>query len=266
MLVREAVESINRPRQDWEPRVVEVGFAGHRTGAVVGLTSAGVKVGKCPRRFPEDTRWSAGPWKELRGLLWEFQPKHRNMPDNLADEAALVLAPPPDKEVCKDIRYVTFTFLDQALRSTGPHLVAERVRLFPEESSRASTPHSDECRQRIMEAVEEDGEDRMRAFLDRHVQRRLAPVLTGGGSAEPAEIPVRTSGAASSSSSGGAQPSPMETGTEERKRGHSSGSAPASAGIPVHRQTKRTRFEVPRENGREVKKRLSTKRKSETDA
>ena len=48
--------------------------------------------------------------------------------------------------------------------------------------------------------------------------------MIGGGSAEPAvvepaEIPVRTSGAASSSSSGGAQPSPMASVPEGRKRG-----------------------------------------------
>ena len=74
-----------------------------------------------------------------------------------------------------------------------------------------------------MEAVEEDDEDRMRAFLDRNVPRRTAAVVIGGGSAEPgvvepSEMPVRTSGAASSSSSGGAQPSPMASmrGAQER--------------------------------------------------
>ena len=48
------------------------------------------------------------------------------------------------------------------------------------------------------------------AFLDKHGPRKPAPVLTGEASADPAfverdEIPVRTSAAASSSSSAGAQ-------------------------------------------------------------
>ena len=48
----------------WEPRVIEVRYAGHhaRTGAVIDLTSAGVKVGSCPQRFPDNTRWSTCRW------------------------------------------------------------------------------------------------------------------------------------------------------------------------------------------------------------
>ena len=54
--------------------------------------AAGVKVGNCPKRFPENTRWSTDGWPELRSLPWELQTTHRDMPDNLANEAALALA------------------------------------------------------------------------------------------------------------------------------------------------------------------------------
>ena len=57
-------------------------------GAVIGLTLAGVKVGSCPRRFPENTRWSKDGWLELRGFPIDLQPRDRDMPDSLADEAA----------------------------------------------------------------------------------------------------------------------------------------------------------------------------------
>ena len=50
-------ERINRPKQDCEPRLVEVRYVVHhaRTGAVMGLTSAVVKIGSFRERFPEST-------------------------------------------------------------------------------------------------------------------------------------------------------------------------------------------------------------------
>ena len=80
MYVREARERINRKKQDWEPRFVEVRDAVHcaRTGVVVGLTF--------PKRFPENMRWSTDGCLELRRLPW-----NTNMPDNLADEVAPAL-------------------------------------------------------------------------------------------------------------------------------------------------------------------------------
>ena len=40
---------------------------------VIGLTSAGVKVGSCPKRVPEDTTWSTDGWLELQDLPWELR-------------------------------------------------------------------------------------------------------------------------------------------------------------------------------------------------
>ena len=70
VFVREAMERINRRRQNGEPRAIEVWYAGHhaRTGAVIGLNLAGVQVGKCPRRCPVDMRWSMDGWCELARL------------------------------------------------------------------------------------------------------------------------------------------------------------------------------------------------------
>ena len=266
MFVREVMYRINRPRRDWEPRVIEVRSLGHyaRTRAVIGLISAG--VGNFPGRFPEDTMWSMDGSCELRGLPWELQPNTRDMPNILAD----VMAPPlrPKHVQGQSIRNFYVLNSGIAMYVTTPDC---RACTCVSSGVKLSTQQSDKCRQKIVKEAQEYDEDRLRAFLGTYVPSRPAPVLTGGGSAEPAvvetaEIPVRTFGAASSSSSGGAQPSPMETRTEERKRGHSSGSAPVSAGIPEQRQAKRVRFEVSEEPSRDVKKGLSTKPASETDA
>ena len=90
MFVHETRGRIHKPKQDWEPRPAAVRSAGHHagTGAVIGLTLAGVKVGSCPRRFSKNTRWSKDGLLELRGFPIDLQPRNRDMPDSLADEAA----------------------------------------------------------------------------------------------------------------------------------------------------------------------------------
>ena len=47
-------------------------------------------------------------------------------------------------------------------------------------------------------------------------------------------------------------PSSMEPGTRERKRGHSSGSAPTSADILEQRQAKSVKFKFPEEPSRDT--------------
>ena len=133
--------------------------------------------------------------------------KNRNTPDNLSDEAAFVLAAPNKQRIVPGQSVRNFACSDETLRSTETHQVAEHVR-FSLRSELEYTTHTTNDRG-SWGAVEKDDEDRMRAFLDRHVPRRPAPVLTGGGSAEPAvvepaEILVGTAGAASTSNSGGA--------------------------------------------------------------
>ena len=60
VFAREARARINRPKQHWEPPLVEVKYADRhaRTGPVVGLTSPGVVIGSCPKRPPNSTRWN----------------------------------------------------------------------------------------------------------------------------------------------------------------------------------------------------------------
>ena len=134
--------------------------------------------------------------------------------------------------------------------------------------------HSDECRQRITEAVEADDEGKMRTFLDKNAARRPgpAPKIAGGGGAAPAvAAPTMRAvgGASSSNGAGGARPSPMEAEHEEskqHKRRQSSSSAPAAAHVLEQRQAKRVRFESRGEPSQDGRMRISTKRASETDA
>ena len=61
-----------------------------QTGAVIGLTSGGVKVGSCPKRCPLNTRWSVAGRLEVRGLLWELQPRNRDVTVSLTQQRLAV--------------------------------------------------------------------------------------------------------------------------------------------------------------------------------
>ena len=131
----------------------------------------------------------------------------------LADEAAPVMAQPLRRKKCKDSR--TQLLRAQSRRcEVQDHTGLQSVYVCFQRSQVEQQCVAANAHRVSLEAV---AHDRMRAFLDRHA-RRPAPVLIGGGSAEPAVvepalIQVRTFGAASSTSSGGALPSSMETGT-----------------------------------------------------
>ena len=196
VIVQDATERINRPRQ-----LTEVRHAGHpaRTGAAIGLTSAGVKEAAQNhfQRTRGGVRMGGTNCKACRGsfnqetdtcqtILHMKQHQHWHR---------------PDQEFCTDEQHVTVTCSNQTLRSVVQHMVAK---------SRVC-PHGDECRQRIMEAVEEGDEGKMKTFLDKYAPRRSAPEVVGEGGAAPVVVAPAVAA---------------------NKRGKSSSSAPASAGIP----------------------------------
>ena len=79
------------------------------------------------------------------------------MPDNLAAEVvAALLSQRPEVPQ----RYVTFTCSDQTLRSKACTIVTKGLK--------SSVEHSDELRQRIMEALVVDVESRIRMFLGKN--------------------------------------------------------------------------------------------------
>ena len=154
MFVRAAWERINIPKQDWEPRLIEVRKTDHhaRTGAVIGLTSPGT-----------DGRLG------LRGLPSELQPRNRDTPDNLADEASPALAlPRPEVLQGQSVRNFYMLKSDIARHGVAPGCPSVFVRV-----------------QRSQEAVEADDECRMSTFMDKNAPRRPAPEIAGGGGAAP---------------------------------------------------------------------------------
>ena len=60
------------------------------------------------------------------------------------------------------------------------HLTAKRVKIMSR-GAKLSVRHCDECRQRIMEALEAIDEGIMRTFLDKNAPRRPEPEIAGGG-------------------------------------------------------------------------------------
>ena len=122
--------------------------------AVIGLTLAGVKVGSCPKRFPENTMWSKDGWLELRGFPFELESRHRDMPDSLADEAAPSLAF-QRPEVFRGQAAPNFHVIksDTAKNGATPGCKACS---FVSRGATSSVQLSDECRQRIMETLGAD--------------------------------------------------------------------------------------------------------------
>lgn len=65
-----------RRRGSYEMVMVECRYVGHhsRSGAILALTSGGVVRGVGARRLPEESRWGATGWSELKGFPWENKP------------------------------------------------------------------------------------------------------------------------------------------------------------------------------------------------
>lgn len=113
-MLRLAEEKSGAKTRDWKPRLSAVRFVGYhsRTGALLGLTREGLKIGFQVSRLPASERWLIDGWSELLGLPWEVAPRARAVPKPLSDEQrpelpeaaatagdrALVVPPAKDKE------------------------------------------------------------------------------------------------------------------------------------------------------------------------
>ena len=248
--MREARARINRPKQDWEPPLVEIRYADRhaRTGPVIGLTLPEVVIGSCPERRAESTKWNTDVWLEFRGLLWKLPPRNRDMPENLPEGAAPAL-PLQRLQVSKKSAAPNFYVLglDTAKCSTTPVCTVSTFvsRGF---SRRFGVQHSDECRLRTMEALEADDVRRRGMFLERNAPSRPATnaALTVLERPAPPVTATYTVRGFSSSSTGGSQiPSgrsargsrspTMETGDDENAqhtRRQSSDLPPLEADAP----------------------------------
>ncbi|CAE7246360.1 HCN2, partial [Symbiodinium microadriaticum] len=79
VMIKEAYDRSSGPKRDWQARMIPGRYVGHhaRTGAVMGLTSEGVKFGTGVSRLAASERWSTERLEELRGLPWDLQPRLR---------------------------------------------------------------------------------------------------------------------------------------------------------------------------------------------
>ena len=220
MFVLEAMERIiNRPRQDGEPQVIVVMYVRHHARdrschALYLRRSQCWKLSEAvSRRYEVECGRIVPSCDACRG---SFNRRTETCQTILADEASPVMAPPLRRKKCKDSR----TQLVRAqIRGceVQDHTGVQSVYIYFQRSQVEQRCIAANAHRGSVEVV---AQDRMRAFLDRHA-RRPAPVLTGGGSAEPAvvEPALIQFGAASSTSSGGALPSSMETATGGAEEG-----------------------------------------------
>ena len=166
--MREAVEKDGKPKRDWEQRMIEVRYVGHhsRSGAILGLTPGGLRVGAAVRRLGEDLRWKSEGLEDLGGLPWDV--KKRAAGERLESGQRAPRLPPPAPDT-PDARafYVQKKDIDRFGYSEdcrGCKALREGKR---------AVAHSKQCRDRIYQSLSEsDGKLRTQRHFER-VSSRL---------------------------------------------------------------------------------------------
>lgn len=217
--IKEAKERAGRPKMDWEPRMVPVRYVGHhaRTGAVVGLSADGVKVGQVAKRLPTSERWSFDGWEDIKGLPWDTNPDRREAPAELGEPGVALPAGAPaaaeDRPFEKRNFYVKKTDVAKYGTTVGcPGCAHVRS------GGQGARTHSKECRQRIMEKIETDDAERINAFREKMFgDAAQEPAVTAGSEAEQGDsacaAPAATAGAGAHPSEA---PAPEATGATQR--------------------------------------------------
>ena len=168
VMMKAAYDRSSGPKRDWQARMIPVRYVGHhaRTGAVMGLTSEGVKFGTGVSRLAASERWSTEGLEELRGLPWDLQPRLR--------EARAVA----DAEGVSVPRFPHLPAGSPAPRSF--YVMREDVK--PEKygytrgckscdnvmrTGQSDVAHNSECRERVFRLMERDESVRVKAYHNR---------------------------------------------------------------------------------------------------
>ena len=153
LFIKEAVERSNRPKRDWEFRMIEVRFVGHhaRTNAVLGISSEGLKVGIAVKRLSEKERWDSSGWNELCGYPWDVNSK-RQQSDREGDEPPPRLPPPIPELPFARAFYVQRKDVNLHGFREGCK-GCEAIRM-----GKRAIAHSTRCRERIVEKLKESEE------------------------------------------------------------------------------------------------------------
>ena len=174
VFIKEAKERAGRPKRDWEPRMIPVRYVGHhaRTGAVIGLTSQGVRIGQVARRLPAAERRSTDGWEDLKGLPWSLVPDERDAPVDLG-EGAVFPPVPAAPEVDPQPRnfYVRRAGVAKHGSTIGCPGCAHIGR-----SDEGSVAHSQACRERTIIEVEKEDVGRIDSLREKMFRDALVQV------------------------------------------------------------------------------------------
>jgi hypothetical protein len=128
-------------------------YIGHhgRTGSLLLMTSEGVKRGVGFRRMPETDRWDPSQWDQLKGIPWEFNAPRPSVP-RLVDEDRLVVPPPVEARVAPPQKRRMYIRRED-VHKYGATENCPGCRCILEDR-RTTVPHTEGCRNRIVEAME----------------------------------------------------------------------------------------------------------------
>ena len=255
LFVREAGESINRPMQYWEPRLLRSGTRAtmRRPEVSVALPQEASKL-EAARNHVQRTPGGV-PMGGLNAELSRGSSNQRTETCHriLTGEAAHGLAS-PRPEVVQGQAVRSMYVLKSDIAKHGATLGCKAYP-FVSRGAKSSVRHSDVCMHRIVKAVEMDDEGRIRTVFDENSPRRPALGVAGGGRAapavaQPAAAVLTAREAPSCSSAGGAQTMRVHS-TKEDSR------------AVQRRRPRQIRVRAAVFLGR---RRLSVKRASETNA
>ena len=174
VMIKEAFDRSSGPKRDWQARMIPVRYVGHhaRTGAVMGLTSEGVKFGTGVSRLAASERWSTEGLEELRGLPWDLQPRLREARAIVGSEGVSVPRFPhlPAGSPAPRSFYVTREDVKPAKYgyTRGCKSCDNLMR-----TGKSDVGHNNECRERVFRLMERDESVRVKEYHNR-VQEAVA--------------------------------------------------------------------------------------------
>jgi len=160
----------------YEGKMLEGRYVGHhaRTGALLALTSDGLKAGTGVRRLTEDERWSTNGWEQLKGLPWDVatraKPEAPEKPIAVGPESRPLEVRPAPEDKPSQVRrmYVLKADIERYGATDGcPGCAA-----LAGDGGVVDTTHNDTCRERILKLMESD--ESRRGRLDRLRTREQA--------------------------------------------------------------------------------------------